>query len=163
MDLIGRHIRSLVALLVAAGGVCLLAVVAMTCISVIGRAFTPFGPIRGDFELVEIGVGFAVFCFLPWCHFWRGNATVDLFESFFGQRLNRILDLIADLLILAVATVLAWRIWAGLLEKLRYQETTMILQFPVWIAYSLCLVGAAGFVVVAVFCVMRSTVRLRIG
>ena len=53
-----------------AGRLVLVALVCMTCVSIVGRAFSVFGlgPIPGDYELVEIGIGFAAFAALPWCH-----------------------------------------------------------------------------------------------
>ena len=57
----------------------------MTVVSIVGRASLTWawvlGPVPGDFELVEVGTGFAVFAFLPWCQLKRGHATVDLFTS----------------------------------------------------------------------------------
>lgn len=153
--------HALAAFLALLGGAALLAVVAVTCVSVIGRAFTPFGPVRGDFEIVEIGAGFAIFCFLPWCHLLRANATVDLFEASFGDRLNRVLNLAGDLLMLGFAVVILWRMWIGMGEKLAYRETTIILQFPVWITYALCMVGTVGLVIISAFTLFRSTLMLR--
>ena len=63
------------------GGVVLVAIALTTVISIVGRALIPIGlsPIRGDFELVEMGVAVAVFGFLPWCQLNRGHITVDVF------------------------------------------------------------------------------------
>ncbi|MDO5703707.1 MAG: TRAP transporter small permease [Paracoccus sp. (in: a-proteobacteria)] len=152
--------HAIAAFLALLGGAGLLAVVVVTCVSVIGRAITPFGPVRGDFEIVEIGAGFAIFCFLPWCHLLRANATVDLFEASFGDRLNRVQNLAGDLLMLVFAAVILWRMWVGMGEKLAYRETTIILQFPVWMTYALCMVGAVGLVIVSVFTVVKSTFKL---
>jgi TRAP-type C4-dicarboxylate transport system permease small subunit len=143
-----------------AGGLVLLAVVVMTCVSIAGRSLdrlaTGFGPIPGDFELVEIGIGFAIFAFLPWCQLKRGHATVDLFQPYFGKQLNAFIELISDLLMFIAATLIGWRLWQGMLDKRGYTETTFILQFPVWIAYAAALVGAAVFVIVSLYCVWRS-------
>ena len=140
------------------GGFALLAVVIMTCVSIIGRSFiwAGLGPIPGDFELVEMGIGFAVFSALPWCHFVRGHATVDLFEPFFGLRLNRALDVFADLAMFAASYVIAWRLWFGMIDKMNYSETTFILQFPIWKAYALGMVGAVVFVIVSGFVALRT-------
>lgn len=144
--------------LALAGGMVLIAVVVMTCASIIGRALIPLGlsPIRGDFEWVEIGTGFAVFSFLPWCVLQRGHATVDLFKPAFPPVLNRALDVVVDIAMLAAAILIAWRLHLGMLDKARFMETTFIIQVPVWKAYAAGLVGAYGFVFVAGFCVLRS-------
>lgn len=140
------------------GGAVLIALVVMTCLSIAGRALIPLGlsPIRGDFEWIELGMGFAIFAFLPWCQFSRGHAAVDLLRPVFGPVLNRAIDLVVDVLMLAAAAVIAWRLWLGMLDKRRFGETTFILQADVWIAYAAALAGALGFVLVAAVCVWRS-------
>ena len=144
------------------GGATLIALIVMTCISIVGRSLVPFGfsPVKGDFEWIEIGVGFAIFAFLPWCQLQRGHAAVDLFEPFFPKAMNRVIDVIVDIGMFAAATIIAWRLWLGMLDKHRYGETTFILQFPVWTAYAAGLVGAVAFAVVSLYCVIRSGRRL---
>lgn len=143
-----------------AGGFALICVVVMSCVSIVGRALGKFGfglgPIQGDFELVEIGIGFAIFAFLPWCQLRRAHASVDLFQRMFGPILNRVIDIVADGLMLIIAALIAWRMWLGMLDKKSYTETTFILEFPVWISYGAAMIGASVFVVVAAFCVARS-------
>lgn len=140
------------------GGIALMALVVMTCVSITGRALIPIGlqPVKGDFEMISIGMGFAVFAFLPWGIYARSHATVDLFLAAFPPLMNRVIDLLADLGFLAVAVIMAWRLWLGMLDKKSYYETTLILQFDMWQAYALALVGAVAFAVVAAFCVLRS-------
>lgn len=118
------------------------------------------GPIPGDFELVEAGTGFAVFAFLPWCHLNRGHATVELLATWFSPRFNRILDFVADLLMFLIALLIAWRHMEGMLDKVSYGEITFILQFPLWWAYAAGMFGAVVFVLVAAFCLLRSTLDL---
>jgi TRAP-type C4-dicarboxylate transport system permease small subunit len=144
------------------GGVALIALIAMTCISVIGRSLTGYGlsPVRGDFELIELGVGFAIFSFLPWAQLRGSHARVDLLVSFYGPRMNRLLDLAADIAMFAAAAIIAWRLWLGLLDKRGYGETTFILQFPLWTSYAAGLLGAVVFVIVSAFCILRSLRRL---
>ena len=60
------------------GGFVMCAMAILTTASVIGRAFFN-SPISGDFELVAIGTGVAVFAFLPYCHLIRENVVVDFF------------------------------------------------------------------------------------
>ncbi|MGJ8584779.1 MAG: TRAP transporter small permease [Marinosulfonomonas sp.] len=142
------------------GGLVLLAVVIMSCISITGRFIGKLGfglgPIPGDTELVEMGIGFAVFAFLPWCQLRRGHATVDLFQNVFGQRTNRVIDFLSDILMFIAASLIAWRLCLGMLDKKSYSETTWILQLPLWNGYAAALVGAVVFVLVSAFCVLRS-------
>jgi TRAP-type C4-dicarboxylate transport system permease small subunit len=146
------------------GGAVLVALVIMTCLSIAGRTLVPFGlaPIKGDFEWIEIGVGFAIFAFLPWCQLRRAHAAVDLFKPSYPEVMNRLIDLIVDILMATLAAVIAWRLHLGMLDKQSYAETTFILQFPLWQAYLAGLIGAVAFVVVALFCVLRSA-RVLVG
>ena len=62
------------------GGTVLVALMLIVVASVAGWALTGLGPgpVLGDFQLVEVGVGIAVFFFLPWCYLSGGHAKVDL-------------------------------------------------------------------------------------
>ncbi|MEO1549910.1 MAG: TRAP transporter small permease [Pseudomonadota bacterium] len=156
--LVEQCVGTLARILAGLGGLVLVAVVLMTCISILGRnlIWAGLGPIQGDFELVEIGVATAVFAFLPWCQFSRGHARVDLFANRFGPRLNRVIDLVADIAMAAAALLIAQRLWVGLGEKISYSETTFILEAPVWWGYATGFTGALAFAIVAVFCIWRS-------
>jgi TRAP-type C4-dicarboxylate transport system permease small subunit len=155
---VGRLIGQLSQALALAGGAALVALAALTVVSVTGRAFVKagLGPVPGDFELVEIGCAFAVFAFLPWCQYRRGHVTVDVFISRAGPRTKAALSLIGNVLLTGVALLLAWRLQAGLIDKLSYDETTFILQMPVWYGYAAALLGAWLFALTAAYTVWRS-------
>jgi TRAP-type C4-dicarboxylate transport system permease small subunit len=118
--------------------------------TVFGATFK-IGAVPGDFELVEAGTAFAVFAFLPWCQLNRGHATVDLFTNYLPAAANRWIDLVAETLMTIVFVVLAWRLWIGMMDKIRYEETTFILQYPVWWGFATAMVGAAVCVIVSVY------------
>ena len=143
------------------GGMILIGVVVLTVISIIGRALLPLGiglgPIKGIYDITEIGVAAAVFAFLPWCQIRGAHAAVDLFKPAFGVIPNRVLDILIDVGMFVIAAVGAYRLYLGMLDKLRYGETTLIMQLPVWQGYAASLVGAVAFAIVAGFCVIRST------
>ena len=142
------------------GGVVLVAITVLTVVSIVGRALIPIGlrPIPGEFELVEVGTGFAIFCFLPWCQLMRGHATVDVFTSFLPDSANRVIDLVSELLMTTIVVLIAWRLWYGMWDKVRYGETTFILQFPVWWGYAAAMFGAAIGVIVSFYVL---SVRIR--
>ncbi|KMW58096.1 TRAP dicarboxylate transporter, DctQ subunit, unknown substrate 3 [Candidatus Rhodobacter oscarellae] len=160
------------------GGTVLIAIAAMTVISTIGRAFVGLqvglGPVPGDFELVEAGTAVAVFAFMSWCHLNQGHVTVDIVADKMPVWANRGLVLIGNLLVLAVAFVIAWRLWMGLGEQVTWfsqpvrdmlgfgykpftNNTTYILGMPFWYSYALSFVGAFFFTVISVFTVWRAT------
>ena len=164
-DRIDRLMRSLAALMAILGGIALIAVILSTVTSVTGRAFlwAGLGPIRGDFELVELGTGFAVFAFLPWTQINRQNASVEILTMHMGDRINRLIDMAADLLMLAIALLLTWKHWQGTLDKMAYGETTFIIQYPIWWAYASGLVGSVCFVLICLWCVFLSARALLTG
>jgi len=156
--LVGRLVHGLARSVAIAGGVVLVAVTAVTVISIGGRALIRLGlrPIPGDFEIVQAGVLFAVFSFLPWCHLERGHALVAIITDRFPNRLNALAEFLWDLVMFVAAVFIAWRLWAGLVDKAGNGESTFILRFPVWMLYSAGLVGALVFIVAAAYCAVRS-------
>ena len=144
------------------GGAVLLVLVVMTCLSITGRSLTFVGlnQVHGDFEWMEFGVGFAIFCFLPLAQYSNSHARVDLLAGKFPPRFNQFVDFIADMFVFAVASVIAWRLTLGMLDKKSYGETSFILQFPIWITYALGLVGMIAFVLISMFCILRSWRKL---
>ena len=153
-----RFIHGLARLMALLGGVVLVGLILLTCVSVLGRGGNSFGhsgfleavapalgealiatgigPVMGDFEIVEAGIAFAVFAFLPWCQIRQGHATVDVFTAMMSERVNRVLVTAWDVLFALVLALLAWRLYEGMIGKVRNGETTFLLQFPIWWAYA---------------------------
>ena len=150
--------------LALAGGAVLLCIIVLTCLSIIGRALVPFdfgvGPIRGIYDMTEIGMAAAIFAFLPWAQFNEAHARVDLFQPIMPKTMDRVLDLLFNVAMLVVAAVGTWRLYLGMQDKLSFGETTLIAQIPVWQGYAASLLGAVGFIMVAAFCVLRSGRRM---
>jgi TRAP-type C4-dicarboxylate transport system permease small subunit len=155
---LGRFVHRLARYVAIAGGVVLTAIVAITVLSVVGRAFIWVGlsGIPGDYELVEAGVGFAIFAFLPWTHLTRGHAVVSIFTDFLSARVNAWIMVVSDALMLVIAAFITWRHWLGTVDKFNYGETTLLLRMPLWWAYAAGLVGAVALVIVAAYVLARS-------
>lgn len=126
------------------GGLVLVAITVLIVASITGRALIGMGlgPVPGDFELVEVATGVAVFFFLPWTYLKGGHATVDLLYMHLPSWARRTVVLVSDVLMLAVWLLLTWKLYDGMLEKKQYLETSLILQMPVWWGYAACLAGA---------------------
>lgn len=134
------------------GAFVLVLLAVMSVLSIAGRALSGLGlgPVPGDFELVEAGTALAVFCFLPWAHLKRGHAVVDLLWRVYPAPMRRVLDILADGLMLALWLLLVWRMSVAMLDYRDNGEVTFILQFPVWWGYAASMVPAAlGCVVYA--------------
>ncbi|PWK62325.1 TRAP transporter small permease [Roseicyclus mahoneyensis] len=161
------------------GGLVLTALVGLTCLSVLGRGLdrlghaeglmgfapglaaflTGFGPVRGDYELVEAGIAFAVFAFLPICQLSAGHASVDLFTGMMSDRVNRFLIAFWEVVLAVVIVVIGWRLFMGFIEKIDNGQTTFLLQFPVWWAYGASFVAAAVAGLVGIYCALARVVE----
>ncbi|WP_338136025.1 TRAP transporter small permease [Marivita cryptomonadis] len=156
------------------GGIVMVALVLLTCVSVFGRGLNSMGhsgwltslsqsfadgliasgvgPVTGDFELVEAGIAFSIFAFLPICQLYAGHATVDVFTSRLSGKANAWLIAFWDVVLTLVIWLITWRLCAGLLDKMGNGETTFLLQFPIWWAYGASFVAAAVASVTALYC-----------
>jgi len=141
-----------------AGGIVLLAMIAIVVISVIGRAFIWAGlkPILGDYELISVGMGFAVFAFLPWAHLMRGHALVSLLTDTFSDRANAWILVVTDFMMLVASAFITWRLYFGMTDKFNYRETTILLGLPLGWAFLAGFIGAVVLVLVSVFVFGRS-------
>ena len=137
-----RLLESLAKLCAILAGVLLTAVTLMTCASLIGRNFLRM-TIVGDFELSGAAAGAAVALFMPWCQFQRGNIIVDVFTARAAARTRALMDGFGTLLYTLAMALICWRLAAGGLAALETRETSMLMGFPLWIAYLLMAPGLA--------------------
>lgn len=169
--MLGRIVEALARLMAVLGGLVLTALVLMVCLSIAGRFVNGLlhdaplagtalagwllslgiGPVNGDFELVEAGMAFTVFAFLPITQLSGGHASVDILTARFGAAANRLLSVLWAALFAAVLVLIAWQLWQGTEAKMRYGETTYLIQFPIWWSYAGGLVGAVVAAFVALY------------
>lgn len=116
------------------GGVIFLLESLMTVVSVVGRALFN-KPVAGDYEIVQMATAMGVALCLPYCQLKRGHVFVDFFTLWAPARLKQALDILACLLLAAVAFLFCWRVYHGYLDMVDYQETTMVLYLPIWWTY----------------------------
>ncbi len=131
---IGRALTGLSRGFAVAGGLILTALTVLSVVSIAARVVIG-KPLPGDFELVEMGCGIAVFAFLPYCHLKRGNVIVDFFTLKASDALKRALDIAGHVVYLGIALLLLWRMILGGLDKYDSHESTMILAVPLWIGF----------------------------
>ncbi len=155
------------------GGMVLTSLIILTCLSIIGRSIntilygdlmqsampevasallaTGVGSINGAFEIVEAGMAFVVFAFLPLCQLNGAHASVDLFSARLPRGINNILRVFIEIVFAGVIVVITWELFQGMLSKQRTGQTSFILQFPVWWPYAFSLVAAVAATIVAVY------------
>ena len=168
-----RLMLTLSRLMALAGGAMLSALVLLTCASILGRELNEIlqsdllrgtaparwllhgigiGAIDGDFELLEAGMAFAIFAFLPWTQITLGHAAVDVFADRLPARVNRVIAAATEAAFAAVLVLIAVQLWSGMESKMSSGQTTLRLQFPVWWAYALAVVPAILAAAVGVWC-----------
>lgn len=154
---IEKSLARMASMMALLGGLVLLALIALTCLSIFGRLLNSLfhgwigsgfpnlaesllalgvGPITGDFELVEAGVAFTIFAFLPYCHLHAGHAVVDLIVERLPMRVKTILEHLIALFFAFVLILIAMQLGGGMLSKYRNGETSFLLGFPIWWSYA---------------------------
>ncbi len=156
------------------GGLVLVALVLMTTASIIGRTANNVlhsaffqeklagfsqslidmgvGEINGNYELLEAGIAFAIFSFLPVCQLYGSHASVDVFTSFLSDAVNRWIAAFWEVVLAAVIVLIIWRLYEGMQRYIGNGETTLFLQFPVWWAYAASFGAGIISCIVAVYC-----------
>lgn len=167
------------------GGIVLSLLIVQTCLSILGRTIntilhsdvvqaaapdlasallsTGVSSINGAFEMVEAGMAFVIFAFLPLCQISGAHASVDIFTSRLPARVNTFLRAIIEVIFALVIVIIAWQLLHGMLSKLRTGQTTLILEFPVWWPYALSLIAAVASAIIAVYVAASRVAELALG
>lgn len=169
-----RFIHALARTTALTGGLALLGIVLMTTASILGRSINKalhsgffqgelaaisnalldlgVGEINGNYEILEAGIAFAIFSFLPICQLRGAHATVDVFTSFLPERLNRWIVAFWEMLLTAAIVLLVVQLYGGMERYIGNGQTTLFLQFPVWWAYALSFAAGVVACIVGVYC-----------
>ncbi len=164
MNTVHRVVYSFARAMALIGGVVLLALILITCVSILGRAANTalhselvmglmpglaqglldagVGAVRGSYELVEAGMAFCIFAFLPFCQVTAGHASVDVFTNALPRGINRVLETLITLLFAAALILIAAQLYGGLERKLSSGQTSLLLEYPIWWSYAASLFGA---------------------
>jgi len=149
LDPVGRVLHWACKISAAIGGTALIGIALMTLSSVIGRSVFST-PIQGDFELVQLACAVCVAAFLPYCQWQKANIIVDFFTARASNRTQSRLDAFGTLLLAIVLGLAAWRTGVGAISVKGSNETSMLMGFPIWIAY-VCMVPSLALTSVVAF------------
>ena len=125
----------------ALGGIALLGVTGVTLVSVIGGSV--FGkPLLGDTEIVELLIGMAIACFMPYCQVRGAHIIVDFFTMKAPERLKAALDCVMMLIVAIIVAVLTERLIQGAIDQYTRERVSMFLRLPQWWGYSVAAAAA---------------------
>jgi TRAP-type C4-dicarboxylate transport system permease small subunit len=160
-DPVGRVLHVVTRALALVGGLVLCAMALLTTISVTGRSFLNM-PVLGDFELIAVGTGVAVFAFLPYCHLVRENVLVDFFLSAAPFRVKAFFDTVANLLYVVIIVIMTWRMTLGGIDLYEADQMTMILEIPLWWTFPAALLCLVLLLAVCLYTFGRSINEMRL-
>jgi TRAP-type C4-dicarboxylate transport system permease small subunit len=160
-DAVGRALFAACRVFALFGGLVLCAMAVLTTTSVTGRFFFN-SPILGDFELIAIGTGVAVFAFLPYCQLTRENVLVDFFLSAAPIRLKSFFDTVGNLIYGTIITIMTWRLSLGGIDLYRDDQMTMVLEIPRWWTFPAALACLVLLLAVCIYTTVRSVSEIRL-
>lgn len=92
------------------------------------------------YELMEVGIAFVIFSFLPITTFYRAHAVVDIFTSFFPPKFNDFLIAFWETVFFIVLALITWRLYYGM-DRMMSNGTNLVeLGIPVWWGYAVAFV-----------------------
>ena len=154
-DPVGRVLFQISRTFAIFGGLVLCAMALLTTISVIGRSAISM-PVTGDFELIAIGTGVAVFAFLPYCQLVRENVIVDIFMSKSPFRARTFCDFIGNFFYVVIILLMLWRLPLGGIDLYDNDQMTLVLEVPQWWTFPLAILCLILLLVVNIYTTVRS-------
>jgi TRAP-type C4-dicarboxylate transport system permease small subunit len=118
-------------------------------------------PFPGDFELTELSVAVAAFCFLPYCQLIGANVSADIFTVNAGRIKIAAMRLLSSLIAVTFSVLLTWRMTVGLQDYIEYEEITGILSIPLWWAFIPAVISLVLLTIAAVVSLINSLSELR--
>ncbi len=137
MRAVRRGADRLIALAAVIGTLGLLAEVGVILVDVVGRAFGR--PLYGSQDMIMMSMVILVFGGMALCDRRGGHISVDILESRFPPRMNRIVDVISALIGAIVFFALAWAVWESAKLSVMLNLSTNLLTLPkAWFQWALC-------------------------
>ncbi len=188
-NIIEKFARALAVL----GGLGLLVATVITCLSIALKlirrlldstlgtsdSWAFIRPILGEEELVQYGVGFALFAVLPLVMLKGGHIRIDLLKSRFSRQTNLFLNVLGDIALTVFAYLIMTRQWGLIFKKTRKNQETLpellwqgdftsitdrlrstlesqVLGIPLWPLYLVAEACIVVLFITALFCCIRS-------
>ncbi|MFC1885413.1 TRAP transporter small permease, partial [Thermodesulfobacteriota bacterium] len=110
---------------------CLVGMVALTCVDVVGRFFRH--PIFGSVEIVGFMATMAVVMALPYTEKLKGHVGVEILVRLLPKRKQAVVDLITGLLSLALFVIVTWRMLLYARTMQLSGEVSISLELPEYV------------------------------
>ncbi len=128
----------------------LFALMAMTCVDVIGRELLG-APLDGATELTQLMLAVVVFAILPSVCLREEHVSVDLLDIWFPDRLVPLRQAILNAIMAAALGFVAWRVWIIGVREAEYGDATEFLEIRLApVTYFIAVLSACGAVAFAV-------------
>jgi TRAP-type transport system small permease protein len=131
----------------AAAAILLFGMMLLTAADVVSRYMFNW-PLRGAFEVTELGLLTLIFAGLPLVSRADQHVTMDFIDKLLGERGQRLVRRLADMFCGAVILALAWQTWLKAGKIGAYGDTTDVLKIPVapFVYFMAIMVAVTGIV-----------------
>lgn len=142
-----RRFAALLRVLAYAGGIVLLALVALVAFDILMRRVLKL-PFLGGFEMTELAMVVIVALGLPYCAALGGHVSVDLFGKYLDRPGLRWVNAAVHLVGAVLLAVVAWRTALYALGSYRWGDATNMMAIPKYPFQIVTALGAALFAAV---------------
>jgi TRAP-type C4-dicarboxylate transport system permease small subunit len=116
-------------------------------------------PIVGGNELLEMGSVAVIMLALPYCTTSQAHIRIDLFDPMLGRFGRLVTDVFANVLALIVLFYLARSYVVRTLDAFEFEDTTNMMDIPIWPFYGLVAFGIGAYALVLLLELVQMAVR----
>ena len=119
----------------------------LTFFDVVGR-YLLNKPIRGAFEITELGLLVLIFAGLPLVSHADEHVTMDFIDRILPQRIARVWVRVVHAICAAIMFFLAWQVWIKANRIASYSDTTDVLRITIgpFVYFMALMIGLTGLV-----------------
>ncbi len=134
----------------AAAAILLLGLMLMTAADVVSRYLLNW-PLRGAFEITELGLLTLIFAGLPLVSRADQHVTMDFIDRILSETGRRFIRRLVDFVCGGIILALAWQVWIKAGKIAAYGDTTDVLKVPVapFVYFMAGMVAVTGLVHIA--------------